>query len=450
LIMSKILYLVYRLSLVYFTILFILLPLISIPSSNPIFAQSPSPTEPMAITEEDILSMGVKWTYRRPDSDPEGNSTSWKLRWSPDGEKIAVVYFDNTTVILDSSTSEVITAIGTSASIILNPEESPDNGRSTRDNRAGTRCWGWTNLPGVPIIRACAWSPDGKLLAIAGDHQLVEVYNASTWTRETVFKGHQGSILSLDWSPDGTRLASGEGTDQVLPHNQDKCQNNIKIWDITSGQEIYTLSGHEDSIVSLRWSKNSSRLVSSSDDRNLKMWDTESGTLLFTMGEGTGHSAGVLDVDWSPNQTRLVSGSRDFKLRLWEANTGEPIGKPWKDNNCVRSVHWHPKGKYIASAGVDQTMKIRNATSGKEIKVFTEAESSNSEVQSARWSPDGSTLAVCSTRDATVRLYAFGIEEIKTEEPDWIFGITIFFIICIIGLILIYLPLRAEFRERRK
>ena len=70
------------------------------------------------LSEEDILSMGVKWTYIRPDSSPAGNSTSWKLRWSPDGEKIAVVYFDNTTIIFGSKTGKVINALGTSAQVV--------------------------------------------------------------------------------------------------------------------------------------------------------------------------------------------------------------------------------------------------------------------------------------------------------------------------------------------
>ncbi|WP_455392159.1 WD40 repeat domain-containing protein [[Eubacterium] cellulosolvens] len=437
----------------YFIFVFLILPISTIPISVQVPGDGTESTGYLSIGEEDIISMGVKWTYRRPDNSPEGNSTSWKLRWSPDGKKIAVVYFDNTTVILDGETGDVISAFGASAKTILaSPEPETTRGRSQPPEATprGSRCWGWTTNPGVPVIRACEWSPNGELLAVSGDHQLVEIYNTTTWTRETVFTGHQGSVLSLDWSPDGTRLASGEGTDQVLPHNQDKCQNNIKIWDMATGEELYTLTGHKDSIVSLSWSKNSSRLVSASDDRNLKLWDANNGTLIYTLGEGMGHSAGVLDVYWSPNQTLLVSGSRDFKIRLWDVETGTPIGKPWKDNNCVRSTHWHPAGKYIVTAGVDQTMKIRNATTGKELKVFTEAEETNSEVMSARWSPDGSTIAACSSRDATVRLYAFGIEEPTEEESDWLIGITIFFIIVVVGLILLYLPLRGEFRERRK
>jgi len=157
-----------------------------------------------------------------------------------------------------------------------------------------------------------------------------------------------------------------------------------------------------------------------------------------------------LDVDWSPNQTLLVSGSRDFRVRLWDVRIGMPLGKPWKDGNCVRSTQWHPKGKYIATAGVDQTLKIRTADKGTVVKEFTEAGETNSEVMSARWSPDGSKIAVCSTRDATVRLYSTGIETPSQTSSEVVMGISIFFIICIIGLILLYYPLRTEFRGRRK
>ena len=431
-------------------LILIIIPVISIPLKNPVLANETEAIEPIFLDEEDILSMGVKWTYHRPDSNPEGNSTSWKLRWSPNGEKIAVVYFDNTTIILDGKTGKVIHALGTSSSKILNPEEVESTRGRVPEHTSSTRCWGWTTNPSVPLLRACVWSPDGKQLAISGDHKLIEIYNTSTWTRTMVLKGHVGSVLSLDWSPNGKIIASGEGTDQVLPHNRETVKYDIRLWDAETGQQLHTLSGHKDSVMSLSWSDDSSKLASASDDRNLKLWDANNGSLIFTMGEGIGHSAGVLDVYWSPNQTLLVSGSRDFKIRLWDARIGKPIGKPWKDNNCVRSTHWHPKERYIATAGVDQTLKVRDAQKGTEIKVFTEAEDTNSEVMSARWSPDGTAIAVCSSRDATVRLYSIGIEDPTTENPRKIIGLSIFFIVCIIGLIAIYLPLRAELRERRK
>jgi WD40 repeat protein len=400
----------------------------------------------ISLSDQDIETMGVQWKYIRPDNNPNNNATCWKLRWSPNGKWIAVVYFDNTTIILDSQTGKPVYAIGTMADIIMDEgEESIGNGE--------TRCWGFTSDPTVPLLRACVWSPDSSLLAVAGDHKLIEIYNTTTWKIEKILKGHFGSVLSLDWSPDGTKLASGEGTDQVLWHNEDDCRNVIKLWEMPSGREISTLRGHKEGILSLRWANDNERLVSASDDSNLKMWNTSNSSVIYTLGEGLGHSAGVLDVDWSPNQTLLVSGSRDFKIRLWDAISGKPFGKPLKNDNCQRSVHWHPSGKYILSAGVDQEIKIRNSTNVKVMKIFEEASETNSEVMSARWSPDGNSFAACSTREATVRLYSAGFEEPDSTEDlttGETVGIPIFFIIAAIGLFIIFYTLQKELRKQRK
>jgi WD40 repeat protein len=434
----------------YFTIILVLSPIFFLVSNG----QNEDASDDFYITDEDITSIGLIWSYKRPDNGPEGNSTSWKLRWSPDGTMIAVVYFDDVAIIFDSKTGDVIKILGSGTKKILDIINKDDNSTTRRVSEFDltTRCWGYTTDPLAPLLRACAWSPDNKYLAVAGDHRLIQIYNTSTWKKEMELDGHKGSILSLDWSPNGKYLASGEGTDQVLPHNQADCEYAINIWDIFEKKVIFTLKGHEDSIVSLSWSKNGTRLVSASDDRNLKMWDTNNGSLLFTMGEGIGHSAGVLDVSWSPNQTLLVSGSRDFKVRRWYADTGLPLGKPLKDFNCVRSTQWHPSGRYILTSGVDQYIRILNGTTGSLIIEFDDATNTNSEVMSARWSPDGTKFASCSTVDATVRLYGIGYEENKDSDEDtgWVLGIPIFFIIAGIGIFIIYFTLSKELRQHRK
>jgi len=184
--------------------------------------QNEDTSDDLELTDNDISSIGLIWSYKRPDNSPEGNSTSWKLRWSPDGTMIAVVYFDDVTIIFDSKTGDVLKILGSGAKKLLDLMDQDDNSttRSNLDLSGNTRCWGYTTDPLAPLLRACTWSPDGRYLAVAGDHRLIEIYNTSTWVKEIELDDHKGSILSLDWSPDGKYIASGEGTDQILPHNQ--------------------------------------------------------------------------------------------------------------------------------------------------------------------------------------------------------------------------------------
>ncbi len=388
---------------------------------------------PAAVAEEDVESLAIIW--ERTDGH---NATAWSVRWSPDGSMISGTFFDNTTVIWNSTTGKRIIKLGS-------------HGNFTSER--GTRCDGNQSCAIVTHFptRVSAWSPDGRHLAIGGDDTFIWVFNTSDWRLEKFLKGHLGSVLTLDFSPDGRYLASGSGTDKVMMHNIP--ENLIKIWDFERGVAIRNLTGHTDGVMEVKWSNDGSRLVSASDDKILKMWDTSSWVNIFNM---TGHAGGVLSVDWSIDGLELASGGRDYKIRIWDALNGTMI-KVWQAPNCVRSVDFHQNGEIMVSSGVSEVMiMIRNATSGTILRTLDENRGSAGPVgaiMSTRWSPDGQRLAAASGKEMTIRVYGFGIATPPTPPllPEWVPGVTIFSAVLVgtTWFTIVFMIRRTRKQERR-
>jgi WD40 repeat protein len=257
--------------------------------------------------------------------------------------------------------------------------------------------------------------------------------------------GHKGSILTIEFSPDSALLASASGTDKVLPSGIG--ENVTKIWYTETWEWIADLPGHRDGIINVRWSPDGSMLATASDDRTIKIWDATKLILINTL---TGHKSGVLHVAWSPDGTRLVSGGRDYKIMVWDIKSGKYIAR-WSEANCIRSVDWHPSGKYILTSGVEEVaLKIRDAENGKILKILAESLETDSSVLASRWTPDGRYIVAGTGKDHTVRVYGIKEVPVKHEIPDWVKGVIIF---CIAGSIIVFIiiyKLTKMFRTRRR
>jgi len=72
--------------------------------------------------------------------------------------------------------------------------------------------------------------------------------------------GHIHFVRSVAFSPDGQILASGSW-DQT-----------IKVWNLSTSQELNTLKGHTDAVLNVSLSANGQTLVSGSKDQTIKVW----------------------------------------------------------------------------------------------------------------------------------------------------------------------------------
>jgi WD40 repeat protein len=109
-------------------------------------------------------------------------------------------------------------------------------------------------------VKTLAFSPDGKLLATAGDDGLILIWDLADRKLVQTLSAHRWTISALSFIPGGNTLASASW------------DGNIKFWQVKSGQEIDCLSAHSMEVLGMAIGKDPQHIVTASRDRTAKIW----------------------------------------------------------------------------------------------------------------------------------------------------------------------------------
>jgi WD40 repeat protein/tetratricopeptide (TPR) repeat protein len=264
--------------------------------------------------------------------------------------------------------------------------------------------WVWTSRDITPLqfnsrlglgrISKIAFNPRGDVLAVASSVG-IRLYTADTFEFIQDLKATRnwsgGWLGSVTWSPDGTRLAGGDG-------------GVIRVWDASSGKEIHAITGHDHFYgPGVSWSPDGAQLISYSWDETVRVWDADTGEELHRL-KGMGSS----DADWSPDGTRIAIAGGEV-ISVWDSTLSQEQLELTGHQESVWRVKWSPDGKRLASCGPDNSVRIWDADSGEQLFVL---EGHTEPVDEISWSPDGTLLAssgygsqawVWNTNDGSVR-----------------------------------------------
>lgn len=275
------------------------------------------------------------------------------LRWSPQGERILI---DDGGVLL------LYDAVGDGEPFpLLNPNDnyatagrwSGDGSRLLALTRSGISAWDANTgafLQTTPLDSTNAslveLSPDGTLAVVVNDGTLVRVIRLAggdELSRLAVQLVGRAKVDGVAWSPDSQRLAiESSGT--------------VTLWRVSDGIQLATLDG-DVGYRSLASSRDGTRILATDGQNLAKLWDAESGHVQTTF---TGHKGRLSLVQWSPDERRILTAADDGTVRIWSARGDGAeyvIEADTSESGLLRAL-WSPDGSRVLVVGRSKVATI--------------------------------------------------------------------------------------------
>jgi WD40 repeat protein/mono/diheme cytochrome c family protein len=267
-------------------------------------------------------------------------------------------------------------------------------------------------VPVKPQIFSLAYSPDGKMIALGG-YKEVTLLDAATRKPIAVLKDHAEVVRAVAFSKDGKRLAAAGGVAGR--------RGEVKIWDVAARTVASKVEGHDDTIYSVAFAPDGATVATCSYDKFVKLWDAATGKEVRTFKD---HIDAVYALAFTPDGKRLLSGAADRTIKIWDTASGERLYTLGEPTDGINAIAIHPAGNMVAAAGLDKSIRIWQLEE-KSGRLLQSQIAHEDAVLALAWSPDGSTLLSASA-DKTLKIFKVPeLTEIKTiaHQPDWIYSL---------------------------
>ena len=239
-----------------------------------------------------------------------------------------------------------------------------------------------------PVISALAWSPDGKVLAVSGYHEvLLHDFASSNLTARLL--GESPRIESLAYSSDGKLLGVAGSAPSRF--------GEVQIWNTASNTLQGAFKVSTDSIYGISFSPKADRVAVGCADKTVRIFSLADGKELLKFDN---HSDWVFGTLWTLDGKRLLTGSRDKAMKMIDASNGQFIDDINKLVDPILCIARHPKEDVVAyggEMGISRTYKISDnqgrTAANNDVNLRREFERLPGPVHAVAYNADGSLLA---------------------------------------------------------
>jgi WD40 repeat protein/serine/threonine protein kinase len=298
----------------------------------------------------------------------------------------------------------------------------------------------------VNNARGCAFSPDGKRVALGAHDGTIRVWDTQSHALLGTASGHSDQINTLVFARDGERFvtASDDRTAivwdaaNVKPvakvHHDDAVlgavfspdgktiatasnDHTAKLWDATTGTRIRSLEGQRGGVNSVEFSPDGKQLATASDDATLILWDPDTGRQLSRL---VGQAA-FFYAHFDPNGERVVTASADHTATVWSAAPQLRAVRLAGHVGAVTAAEMSPDDRYVVSSGQDGTARLWDRSTGTQVRALP---LDGSYATCARFSPDGALIATANVHSiqlwsAQTGQLAATLPVADTNDLDW-------------------------------
>lgn len=281
---------------------------------------------------------------------PGGAGPVWAVRYSPDGQTLAMGVDDGAIRFWDAATGELkqtlkahygpVWSLAYSADTRLLATGSDDGELKLWDAASGAEK---RKIEHPTAVRTVVFSPDAKVVVTGTRNGKVRFWNTAGDGEPVKTAGHTGNVVAVAFSPDGKLVASASG------------DTTAKLWDAATGQEKLTLSGNKGAVYAVAFAPDGKTVATGGWDRVVRLFDVGTGEVRMEL---KGHTQDVWAVAFSPDGRYLASASEDHTVKLWDVTSGAERSTFTGHTGTVYTVAFAPDGKTLASGGRDGTIKL--------------------------------------------------------------------------------------------